>query len=74
MIAPMCTFDWTSYVGEQIKWAEALIIQADNIQGDEANILRAKSATILADVSRLVGEGLTGSELATSGIKEEMRN
>ncbi len=70
----MCKFDWTSYVGEQIKWAETLILRADEIQGDESDLLRSKSAAILADVSRIVGEGLSGRELSARGIKKEMRN
>ena len=70
----MWKFNWSSYVGEQIKWADALILKADDIQGYESEILRAKSAAILADVSRLVGEGLSGKELSRPTIKKEMRN
>ena len=70
----MWKFNWASYVGEQIKWAEALISKADDIQGYESDMLRAKSVAILADVSRLVGEGLSGEELTQHDIKKEMRN
>lgn len=55
----MCTIDWTRYVGEQMKWAEVLLTRADEIQGYEARILRAKGAEVLADVSRLVGRGVS---------------
>ena len=71
---PMWKFNWTSYVGEQIKWAEALISKADNIHGYDAEVLRAKSAAILADISRLVGEGLSGTELSAPRMKKEIPN
>jgi len=51
----MCTIDWTRYVGVQMKWAEVLLNRADEIPGYEASALRAKSAEILADVSRIIG-------------------
>ncbi len=52
----MWKFDWTRYVGEQIKWAEALIVKADEIPGYESDALREKAAQTLADVKRLVEE------------------
>ena len=55
----MCTIDWTRYVGEQMKWAEVLLTRADEIPGYEAHNLRAKGAEVLADVSRLVGRGVS---------------
>ncbi len=58
----MCTIDWTRYVGEQMKWAEVLLTRADEIQGYEARILRAKGAEVLADVSRLVGHRVSLSK------------
>jgi len=38
-----------------MKWAEVLLNRADEIPGYEASALRAKSAEILADVSRIIG-------------------
>ena len=57
----MCTIDWTRYVDAQMQWAEILMLRADEIPGYEAGTLRAKSAAILADVSRLLGRNLSAS-------------
>ena len=70
----MWKVNWTRYVGEQIKWAEALIAKADDIPGYESDVLRAKSADILADISRLVGEGLGGRDLVNPTTRKEMKN
>ncbi|MAF49255.1 MAG: hypothetical protein QGH73_05060 [Rhodospirillales bacterium] len=58
----MWKFDWTHYVAEQIKWAEILITKADDIPGYESTKLRDKGGEVLAHVSRLIGENLTGDE------------
>jgi hypothetical protein len=51
----MLTIDWSRYVGAQMEWAETLLRRANEIPGYDAASLRAKSAGIVADVSRLVG-------------------
>lgn len=50
----MWKFDWTQYVGEQIKWAEALITKADEIPGYESDLLREKAAQTLTEISQLL--------------------
>jgi hypothetical protein len=57
----MCTIDWTRYAAAQMEWAEVLLARADEIPGYEARALRAKSAEILAEVSRLVGRNVSRS-------------
>ncbi len=57
----MLTIDWTRYVGAQMEWAETLSRRANEIPGYDAELLRAKSAGILADVSRLVGREVSAS-------------
>ena len=70
----MWKFNWTRYVGEQIKWAEILITKADEIRGYDSQALRNKGVEILADVSRLVGEDMTGEEFFCTGVKKELTN
>ena len=60
----MCTIDWTRYVDAQMQWAAILFTRADEIPGYEAGALRSKGVAILADVSRLVGRGMSGASTA----------
>lgn len=55
----MCTIDYTRYIHNQMDWAVALITRADEIPGYEADALRAKGFEVLADISRIIGRGLT---------------
>jgi hypothetical protein len=58
----MLTIDWTRYVGAQMEWAETLTRRAEEIPGYDAEQLRAKSAGIMADVSRKVGREVSTSQ------------
>ena len=51
----MATIDWSSYVSEQIRWAESLMGIAEETEGEAGRELRLKAEATFIDASRKLG-------------------
>ncbi len=54
----MTTVDWSGYVSEQFRWAERLMVAAEDAQGEEGRKLRLKAEATLVDASHKLGLAL----------------
>ena len=59
----MVRIDWTTYVSQQLLWAESLMALANEAEDEERRELYQRGQAALLEASRKLGETMAGLKL-----------